>query len=109
MNRFPIKQIEEATMQRRKIGLGVMGFADMLIQMNISYNSGEAVATAEEVMKFITERARAESASLGEARGSFPLFEESQAQEVECHAKLHHHHGGADGHHQHHRRDQQRH
>ena len=78
MNRFPIKQIEEATMQRRKIGLGVMGFADMLIQMNISYNSGEAVATAEELMKFITERARAESASLGEARGSFPLFEESK-------------------------------
>ena len=78
MNRFPIKQIEEATMQRRKIGLGVMGFADMLIQMNISYNSGEAVATAEEVMKFITERARAESALLGEARGSFPLFEESK-------------------------------
>ncbi len=78
MNRFPIKQIEEATMQRRKIGLGVMGFADMLIQMNISYNSGEAVRTAEGLMKFITERARAESASLGEARGSFPLFEESR-------------------------------
>ena len=78
MNRFPISRIEEATMQRRKIGLGVMGFADMLIQMNISYNSGEAVGMAEELMKFITERARAESASLGEARGSFPLFEESK-------------------------------
>jgi ribonucleoside-diphosphate reductase alpha chain len=78
MNRFPIKQIEEATMQRRKIGLGVMGFADMLIQMNISYASREAVTTAEDVMKFITERARAESALLGEARGSFPLFEESK-------------------------------
>ncbi|HEX7445591.1 MAG TPA: adenosylcobalamin-dependent ribonucleoside-diphosphate reductase [Methanothrix sp.] len=78
MNRFPISRIEEATMQRRKIGLGVMGFADMLIQMNISYNSREAVSTAEELMKFITERARAESASLGEARGSFPLFEESK-------------------------------
>ena len=78
MNRFPIKQIEEATMQRRKIGLGVMGFADMLIQMNISYASREAIATAEDVMKFITERARDESALLGEARGSFPLFEESK-------------------------------
>ena len=76
MNRFPLKQIEEATLQRRKIGLGVMGFADMLILMNISYASREAVATAEDVMKFITERARAESALLGEARGSFPLFEE---------------------------------
>ncbi len=78
MNRFPIKQIEEETMQRRKIGLGVMGFADMLIQMKISYASREAVTTAEDVMKFITERARAESALLGEARGSFPLFEESK-------------------------------
>ena len=78
MNRFPLKQIEEATLQRRKIGLGVMGFADMLILLNISYNSREAVAMAEEVMKFITERARAESALLGEARGSFPLFEESR-------------------------------
>lgn len=78
MNRFPLPQIEEATLQRRKIGLGVMGFADMLILLNISYNSPEAVRMAEEVMKFITEGARAESASLGEARGSFPLFEESR-------------------------------
>ncbi len=78
MNRFPLKQIEEATLHRRKIGLGVMGFADMLILLNISYNSGEAVRTAEELMKFITERARAESALLGEARGSFPLFEVSR-------------------------------
>ena len=78
MNRFPLKQIEEATLQRRKIGLGVMGFADMLILLNISYNSREAVGMAEEVMKFIAEGARAESSLLGEARGSFPLFEESR-------------------------------
>ena len=78
MNRFPLAEIEEATLQRRKIGLGVMGFADMLILLDIFYNSGEAVRTAEELMKFITERARAESALLGEARGSFPLFEVSR-------------------------------
>lgn len=78
MNRFPLPQIEEATLQRRKIGLGVMGFADMLILLDISYNSGEAVRLAKELMKFITVRARAESALLGEARGSFPLFEESR-------------------------------
>jgi ribonucleoside-diphosphate reductase alpha chain len=78
MNRFPLPQIEEATLQRRKIGLGVMGFADMLILLNISYASREAVGMAEEVMKFITGRARAESALLGEVRGSFPLFEESR-------------------------------
>ncbi|MEI8003771.1 MAG: adenosylcobalamin-dependent ribonucleoside-diphosphate reductase, partial [Methanothrix sp.] len=78
VNCFPLKQIEEATMQSRKIGLGVMGFAEMLILMNISYSSQEAVAVAEEVMKFITQAAREASARLGEERGSFPLFEESR-------------------------------
>ena len=78
MNRFPLPQIEEATLSRRKIGLGVMGFADMLIMMNISYASPQAVALAEKLMKFITEHARAESARLGEVRGSFPLFEKSR-------------------------------
>jgi len=78
MNRYPLPQIEETTLQSRKIGLGVMGFAEMLILMNISYNSQEAVRLAEEIMKFITQAARAASARLGEERGSFPLFEESQ-------------------------------
>jgi len=78
MNRFPLKQIEEETLQRRKIGLGVMGFAEMLILMNISYNSEEAVRQAEEVMKQISTLGREESARLGEERGSFPLFEESK-------------------------------
>lgn len=78
MNRFPLQQIEEATMQRRKIGLGVMGFAEMLILMGVSYNSTEAIARAEETMKFISTRGREESARLGEARGSFPLFEQSK-------------------------------
>ncbi len=78
MNRFPLQQIEEATMQRRKIGLGVMGFAETLILMGISYSSAEAIAQAEAIMKFISARGREESASLGEARGSFPLFEQSK-------------------------------
>ncbi|MCX6677218.1 MAG: adenosylcobalamin-dependent ribonucleoside-diphosphate reductase [Methanothrix sp.] len=78
VNRFPLKQIEEVTLQSRKIGLGVMGFAEMLILMGISYNSQEAVRLAEETMKFIAERAREQSARLGEERGSFPLFEESK-------------------------------
>ncbi len=77
MNRFPLKEIEKMTLSTRKIGLGVMGFADMLIGMNVSYRSPRAVALAEEVMSFITEHARAQSASLGEERGSFPRLEES--------------------------------
>jgi len=56
----------------------VMGFAEMLILMNISYNSEDAVALAEEVMKYISTLGREESARLGEERGSFPLFEESK-------------------------------
>lgn len=78
VNRFPLKEIEEATLQSRKIGLGVMGFAQMLISLNISYNSEEAVRVAEKVMKFISDEARRASATLGEERGSFPLFEESR-------------------------------
>lgn len=78
VNRFPLKQIEEATLESRKIGLGVMGFAEMLILMNISYNSPEAVRMADEVMKYISQEARERSAELGEERGSFPLFEDSR-------------------------------
>jgi len=78
MNRYPLQQIEETTLQSRKIGLGVMGFAEMLILMNISYNSPEAVRLAEEIMKFISQAAREASARLGEERGSFPLFEQSK-------------------------------
>jgi ribonucleoside-diphosphate reductase alpha chain len=78
VNRYPIKQIEDTTLQSRKIGLGVMGFAEMLILMNISYSSPEALRMAEDIMRFITQTARAASARLGEGRGSFPLFERSR-------------------------------
>ena len=78
MNCFPFPQIEETTLLSRKIGLGVMGFADMLIMMNISYASRDAVQLAEKVMKFVAKHARAQSAHLGEVRGSFPLFEKSR-------------------------------
>ena len=65
-------------MQSRKIGLGVMGFAEMLIKMNVSYASPDAVRLAEEIIGFISTRGREESARLGEVRGSFPLFESSK-------------------------------
>ena len=77
VNRFPLRRIREATLKSRKIGLGVMGFAEMLIELGISYASEEAVRTAEETMKFIAAVARDESRLLGEERGSFPLLEES--------------------------------
>jgi ribonucleoside-diphosphate reductase alpha chain len=78
VNRYPLRQIEERTYASRKIGLGVMGFAEMLIQMGISFSSPEAVRQAEELMAFIDKMGREESATLGQVRGSFPLFEESK-------------------------------
>jgi ribonucleoside-diphosphate reductase alpha chain len=71
---FPIPKTAEITRANRKIGLGVMGFADMLIKLEIPYDSDNAVLTAREVMKFITEKARDESAKLAQSRGSFPNF-----------------------------------
>ncbi len=73
-NSYPIKQIEFMTHANRKIGLGVMGFADMLIKLGIRYDSEEALKIGEKVMKFVTEAAREESAELGKERGSFPNF-----------------------------------
>ncbi|MDD1742006.1 MAG: adenosylcobalamin-dependent ribonucleoside-diphosphate reductase [Methanotrichaceae archaeon] len=78
VNKFPLKQIEEITLKSRKIGLGVMGFAEMLIQMNVSYSSHDAISIAENLMSHITALAREESAQLGQERGSFPLIDQSK-------------------------------
>jgi len=76
-NKYPIPQVEKATKANRKIGLGVMGFAEMLIKLGIPYDSEEALAIAEKVMSFISEEARKKSVELGEERGSFPNFPSS--------------------------------
>ncbi|MBU5688154.1 MAG: adenosylcobalamin-dependent ribonucleoside-diphosphate reductase [Candidatus Aenigmarchaeota archaeon] len=74
---FPLKEIEERTKSIRRIGLGIMGFADMLIKLEIPYNSDKALEIAEKLMKFITEEGRKASVKLAEERGSFPEFENS--------------------------------
>ncbi|MGE4334604.1 MAG: adenosylcobalamin-dependent ribonucleoside-diphosphate reductase [Pigmentiphaga sp.] len=79
-NKYPLDIIEERTKLTRKIGLGVMGWAEMLIQLGIPYDTEEAVGLARQVMKFIRDEARKESARLAEERGPFPAYEGSALQ-----------------------------
>ena len=76
-NKFPLVQIERITKGNRKIGLGVMGFAEILIELGIPYDSEEALDLGEKVIKFISEEARNESVEIAERRSSFPNFKGS--------------------------------
>jgi ribonucleoside-diphosphate reductase alpha chain len=77
VNKYPLPQIEQNTQANRKIGLGVMGFAEMLIRLGIRYDSEEALRLAAKVMRFIQNEGRQMSAEIGKKRGSFPNFKKS--------------------------------
>jgi len=76
-NVYTLPEIEKTTKGNRKIGLGVMGFSDMLIKMGIQYNTEEGLQTGETLMKFINTEARKTSVELGKEKGNFPNFSES--------------------------------
>ncbi len=77
MNHYPLPAIGERTRQNRKIGLGIMGWAEVLFEKGIPYGSQESVALAEEVMSFIQSRGHAASEALAEERGCFPAWKGS--------------------------------
>ena len=78
MNNYPLAEIDEMSRGNRRIGLGVMGFADLLIKLGITYDSKEGLAFAEKVMKFVDDEAWEESRALAEERGVMPHYEGSR-------------------------------
>ncbi len=77
VNQFPLPQIEKQTRSLRKIGLGIMGFSDMLIDMGVPYDSPEALTIGQKIMQFIDQNALEASMELAQQRGEFPAFKDS--------------------------------
>lgn len=78
INRWPIEQIEDASLKTRKIGLGVMGFADLLVALGVPYDSADAEAIAGKVMEAISFWSKEASCELAMSRGAFPAFADSR-------------------------------
>ena len=83
VNQYPLPEIDKMTRSTRKIGLGVMGFADLLLYLGIPYNSSEGVEMGRSIMKRVNERGHAASRELAKKRGAFPLFGESTLKDGE--------------------------
>ncbi|MGC9208847.1 MAG: adenosylcobalamin-dependent ribonucleoside-diphosphate reductase [Nitrososphaeria archaeon] len=78
INKYPLKSIEEMTKKTRKVGLGVMGVADLLFELRLPYDSEEGRKFMERLMEFINYYSKVESVRLAEERGPFPLFPQSR-------------------------------
>ncbi len=81
-NQYAIPEIKEMNLQTRKVGLGVMGFADMLVQLGLPYDSEEGVEMGRKLMQFIKEQSDDESADLAEKRGAYPAFVGSEEEKA---------------------------
>lgn len=81
VNKYPLKQIEEMTLKTRKIGLGIMGLADLLFELEIPYSSEEGRKFMERLMEFVNYYSKIASLELAEKRGPFPMFEKSRYKE----------------------------
>jgi len=79
-NWYPVEAVRKITLGNRKIGLGIMGFADLLVELGTPYASQAAVQIATELMSFIQHEAKAGSAKLAQTRGHFPMFPDSETQ-----------------------------